>query len=57
MNESNRAVIYARVATDDLNGSELPAQIETCRQYADQLGFTVAEDHIVAEVYSGIMLR
>ncbi len=57
MNENKRAVIYARVATEDLNGSKLSPQVEACRQYADQYGLTVAENHVITEVCSGIRLK
>lgn len=56
MNEGKRVVIYARVATDGLNGSNLSTQVEACRRYADQHGLTVTAEHIITEVYSGIRL-
>ncbi len=57
MNQGKRAVIYARVATDDLNDSKLSTQVEACRQYAEQRGLTVTADHIITEVYSGATIE
>jgi site-specific DNA recombinase len=58
MNTSKCAVIYARVATEEaLNDGKLSAQVETCRQYATQHGFTVTAEHIITEVYTGITLK
>ncbi len=38
-----RAIIYARVSTDDQadRGYSLPTQLEACRKYAERLGLTV----------------
>lgn len=57
MNESKHAMIYARVATNGLNGSELSTQVAACRQYADQRGFAVVKDHIITEARSGATLK
>lgn len=49
--KSKRAIIYARVSTDDQadRGYSLPSQIEQCRQYAERLGAEIIlelrEDH------------
>jgi site-specific DNA recombinase len=48
---TKKAIIYARVSTDDQadNGYSLPSQLEGCRQYIEQLGYSVVaefrEDH------------
>jgi len=40
---SKRAVLYARVSTDEQGkGFSLPTQLEACREYAEEHGFTVA---------------
>jgi site-specific DNA recombinase len=58
MNERKRAVIYARVATQDLNDDKLSTQVEACRQYATQHGLTVAADHVITDPsYSGLTLN
>ncbi len=50
---SKRAILYGRVSTDDQadKGYSLPSQIEACRRYAEQLGYTVVEE--LREDYSG----
>ncbi len=54
MNESKRAVIYARVATHEpLNDHSLSTQVEACRKYAAHHGLDVTEEHIITEVYTG----
>ena len=48
---TKRAVLYARVSTDDQadKGYSLPSQLELCRKYAERLGFEIVgemrEDH------------
>lgn len=40
-----RAVIYARVSTDEQGqGYSLPTQLESCRKYAAERGYVVAEE-------------
>lgn len=48
-----RAVIYARVSTDDQadKGYSLPSQLELCRKYVQQLGYTVVVE--LTEDYTG----
>ncbi len=43
---SKRAVLYARVSTDEQaeHGYSLPTQLEACRKYAEQHGFTIAAE-------------
>ncbi len=51
-----RAIIYARVSTDDQadRGYSLPTQLEACRKYAERLGFTVVAEFM--EDCSGAIL-
>ncbi len=41
-----RAILYARVSTDEQadKGYSLPSQLEACRRYAEQHGFTVVAE-------------
>ncbi len=50
---SKRAVLYARVSTDDQadKGYSLPSQLELCRKYSEQHGFQVVAEF--QEDYSG----
>lgn len=50
---TKRAVLYARVSTDDQadKGYSLPSQLEACRKYAERQGFTTAA--WFTEDYSG----
>ncbi len=50
---SKRAVLYARVSTDEQadKGYSLPSQLDSCRKYAEQHGFTVIEE--LREDFSG----
>ena len=43
---TKRAAIYARVSTDDQadKGYSLPSQLDGCRQYIDQLGYSVVAE-------------
>ncbi len=52
-NGNKRAVLYARVSTDEQSekGYSLPTQLEACRKYAEHLGYTVVEE--LREDYSG----
>ncbi|MBO9326370.1 MAG: recombinase family protein [Roseiflexus sp.] len=51
-----RAVIYARVSTDDQEHNySLPSQIEACRRYASERGMQVVAD--VQDVASGAILE
>ena len=54
---SKRAVIYARVSTDEQaeKGYSLPHQINECRRYAQNHGFAVAQEFI--DDYSGATLE
>ena len=42
-NRNKRAVLYARVSTDDQadKGYSLPSQLDACRKYAERLGYLV----------------
>lgn len=44
MNVSKRAVVHAQVATDDLNGCKLSAQVEASQQYTTQAVIVGEED-------------
>jgi len=54
-NGHKRAVLYARVSTDDQadKGYSLPSQLEMCRKYAERLGYPVVAE--LTEDISGIM--
>ena len=43
---TKKAAIYARVSTDDQadKGYSLPSQLDGCRQYVDQLGYSVVAE-------------
>ena len=52
-----RAAIYCRVSTDNQErNTSLDSQEEACRQYARELGYTVAEEHVRRETHSGAEL-
>jgi site-specific DNA recombinase len=52
---SKRAVIYARVSTDEQSkGYSLPTQLEACRKYAEEQGYTVVKEY--ADDYSGMSM-
>ncbi len=62
MNEQTpkRAAIYARSATinqQDSGPSSIEQQIEACRQYCAEHGYTLDEQYIYQEVYSGAQYR
>jgi site-specific DNA recombinase len=58
MNARKRAVIYARVATQDLNDDKLSTQVDACRQYAFQHGLMVAVDQVITDpCCSGLTLN
>ena len=58
MNESKRAVIYARVAPHEpLNDRNLSTQVEACRRYATHHGLAVTANQIITEVYSGATIK
>lgn len=41
-----RAVLYARVSSEDQGkGYSLPTQIEACRRYADEQGYSIVEEY------------
>jgi site-specific DNA recombinase len=50
---AKRAVIYARVSTDDQaeKGYSLPSQFEACRSYANQHGMVVIAE--IQDDYTG----
>ena len=52
---SDRAILYARVSTGDKDteASKLDAQLELCRNRADQEGYTVVAEHKEPEHTSG----
>ena len=50
---SDRAILYARVSTGDKEASRLDAQLELCRNRADQAGYTVVAEHKEPEHTSG----
>ncbi|GAI85621.1 unnamed protein product, partial [marine sediment metagenome] len=52
------AAIYCRVSSEDQKreGTSLPSQLEACRKLAHDHGYEVTEEHIVQEVYSGLIL-
>ncbi|MBM3130129.1 MAG: hypothetical protein FJ009_16080 [Chloroflexi bacterium] len=52
-NGHKRAVLYARVSTDDQadKGYSLPSQLDLARKYAERLGFSVVNE--LTEDYSG----
>ena len=43
---TKKAAIYARVSTDDQadKGYSLPSQLDSCRQYIDQLGYSIVAE-------------
>jgi site-specific DNA recombinase len=53
-----RAAIYARVSTSaqEEHGTSLGTQLERCRAYAAEQGWTVAPEHEYVETYSGAEL-
>jgi len=53
-----KAAIYCRVSSEDQKreGTSLPSQLEACRKLAHDHGYEVTEEHIVQEVYSGLIL-
>jgi site-specific DNA recombinase len=53
-----RAAIYCRVSTraQEGDGSSLTTQEDRCRQYAAERGYTVLEEHVYQEIYSGVEL-
>ena len=55
LNGHKRAVIYCRVSTEEQaeNGYSLQTQNAACRKYAADNGFTVADDHIITDDYTG----
>jgi len=54
-----KAAIYCRVSTEDQKreGASLSSQLEACRKLAYDHGYQVGEEHIIQEVYSGLMLN
>lgn len=52
-NRNKRAVLYARVSTDDQadKGYSLPSQLDACRKYAERLGYLVVAEF--QEDYTG----
>jgi len=58
-NGQQQAAIYARVSTTDQadKGYSLPTQIEACQTLAQREGYTVAEDHIFVDDYTGTSLN
>ncbi len=53
-----RAAIYCRVSTEDQEreGTSLQSQLEACRKLAHDHSYEVREEHIIQEVYSGLIL-
>ena len=53
-----RAAIYCRVSSEDQKreGTSLSSQLEACRKLAHDHGYEVREEHIIQEVYSGLIL-
>ena len=53
-----KAAIYCRVSSEDQKreGTSLPSQLKACRKLAHDHGYEVREEHIVQEVYSGLIL-
>jgi len=57
--EEMKAAIYCRVSTEDQEreGTSLISQKEACLKKAQELGYTVSEEFIVMETYSGLSLN
>ena len=52
--EPRRAAIYTRSATyDQTDDSHLPVQLEVCREYCFEHGYTLQEKHIYQDIGSG----
>src|SRR2546426_10560349 len=53
------AAIYARVSTTDQadKGYSLPTQLEACQAMARQEGYTVPDDHVFVDDYTGTSLN
>lgn len=58
MSAPKRIAIYCRVSTrgQEEEGTSLASQEEACRRYAAMHGYTVAEEHVSHEVYTGTEL-
>ncbi|MFC1916703.1 recombinase family protein [Chloroflexota bacterium] len=54
-----KAAIYCRVSTEDQEreGSSLISQKEACLKKAQELGYSVSEEFIILETYSGLSLN